>query len=175
MNRRPLAVLVRAALAAFAVLAAPACGGGAATMPPSAASPIAGQPLPDFKRRTLEGAEVDTKSLRGRVVVVKFFAKYCEPCKRTLPAVQALAKERQDIVFIGVAEDERESDVREVIGAYGLTFPVIHDRGNVLSGRYRVHEMPVTFVADAQGTVRWVGGAGQSEAELAQAIEALGQ
>jgi len=169
MIRRSLAALALAALS----LAAPACG-GAPMMPPSAASPLAGQALPDFKRRTIDGAEVDTKALRGRVVVVKFFAKYCEPCKRTLPAVQALAKERQDVVIIGVAEDEREADVREVIGAYGLTFPVIHDRGNVLSGRYRVSEMPVTFVADAQGTVRWVGGAGQSEAELGQAIEALG-
>ncbi|HSN97757.1 MAG TPA: TlpA disulfide reductase family protein [Candidatus Nanopelagicales bacterium] len=169
MIRRLLAALVVSALPLFG----PGCGGGAAQMPPSMQSPIAGKPLPDFKRRTLEGAEVDTKGLRGRVVVVKFFAKYCEPCKRTLPAVQALSKDRQDITFIGIAEDEREVDVREMIGAYGLTFPVIHDRGNVLSGRYRVSEMPVTFVVDAQGTIRWVGGPEQSEVELEQAILAV--
>jgi peroxiredoxin len=161
------------ALAALA-FAAPACG-GVQHMPPSMASPLAGKPLPDFQRPALDGAKVDTAALRGRVVVVKFFAKYCEPCKRTLPAVEALAKDRADVAFIGVAEDERESDVREVIGAYGLTFPVVHDRANVLSGRYRVSEMPVTFVADAKGVIRWIGGPAQSEDELEQAIGAAGQ
>lgn len=169
---RPLAVAL--ALATLP-LAAPACGGAAAPMPPSAASPLAGNPLPDFQRRSLGGAQVDTKGLRGRVVVVKFFAKYCEPCKKTLPAVESLAKERAEIAFIGVAEDEYEADVQEVVGTYGLTFPVVHDRGNVLSGRYRVSEMPVTFVADAQGVVRWVGGPGQSEDDLARAVSAIGQ
>jgi len=168
---RRLAVAL--ALAALS-LAAPACG-GAAQMPPSAASPLANNPLPDFQRRSLDGAQVDTKGLRGRVVVVKFFAKYCEPCKKTLPAVVTLAKERADVVFIGVAEDEREADVQEVVSAYGLTFPIVHDRGNVLSGRYRVSEMPVTFVADAQGVVRWIGGPGQSEDDLAKAVSAVGQ
>lgn len=164
-----------APLAALALaLAAPACG-GAPQMPPSMASPLAGKPLPDFQRPALDGARVDTKALRGRVVVVKFFAKYCEPCKRTLPAVEALSKDRADVAFIGVAEDEREADVQEMVRTYGLTFPVVHDRGNVLSGRYRVSEMPVTFVVDAQGVVRWVGGPGQSEDELQQAVAAAAQ
>ncbi|MCC6556969.1 MAG: TlpA family protein disulfide reductase [Polyangiaceae bacterium] len=167
-------IAVALALAALSIAPA-ACGGAAAQMPPSAASPLAGNALPDFQRRSLDGAQVDTKSLRGKVVVVKFFAKYCEPCKKTLPAVEALVKERADVAFIGVAEDEREEDVHTVISTYGLTFPVIHDRGNVLSGRYRVSEMPVTFVADAQGVVRWIGGPGQSESDLANAVSAVGQ
>jgi thiol-disulfide isomerase/thioredoxin len=170
IRRRSIAL----SLAALA-LSLSGCGGGAAAqMPPSAPSPLSGKALPDFQRRSIDGAKIDTKGLRGKVVVVKFFAKYCEPCKKTLPAAEALAKDRADIAFIGVAEDERESDVREVVGTYGLTFPIVHDRGNVLSGRYRVSEMPVTFVADAQGVVRWVGGPGQSEDDLSKAVTAAG-
>jgi thiol-disulfide isomerase/thioredoxin len=161
-----------ALLGALALGGASSCAGPAAP-PASAPSPLLSQPLPDFQRRTLDGGKLDTKGLRGKVVVVKFFAKYCEPCKRTLPAVERMAKEHAEIAFVGVAEDERESDVREVVSLYGLSFPVVHDAGNVLSGRFRVREMPYTFVADATGVVRWVGGPDQSEGDLAQAIASV--
>ena len=60
-----------------------------------------------------------------------------------------------------------------LVQGYGLSFPVVHDRGNVLAGRFRVREMPVTFVVDGQGVVQWVGGPGQNEGDLAQAIAAF--
>ena len=47
------------------------------------------------------------------------------------------------------------------------------DRGNVLAGRYRVTQMPVTFIVDAEGVVRWVGGPDQTEQELEQALRAI--
>lgn len=151
---------------------------GCATMPPSdphhPLSPAGAstKPLPDFKRRTIDGASFDTTSARGRVTVVKFFAKYCEPCKQTLPWFQQFVSGHKDVVVVGIAEDERESDVREMVQAYGLSFPIVQDTGNALSGRFRVTEMPVTFVADRAGRVRWVGGAGQTEDELEAAVSA---
>lgn len=160
----PTGILLGALLALTA-----ACGG---PPPPSAPSALLAQTLPDFRRPTLDGPTVDTKAARGQVVVVKFFAKYCEPCKRTLPAAEALHRENPDVLFIGVAEDERASDVREVVSAYGLSFPVVHDVGNVLSGRYRVTDMPMTFVARASGEVLWVGGPENTEAGLPLAIAA---
>ncbi len=162
-----LSARVVIALASLTLL--PACGGAP---PPSAPSALLAQSLPDFRRPALSGPSVDTAASRGHVVVVKFFAKYCEPCKRTLPAAEALHQQHPDVVFIGVAEDERASDVQEVVDAYRLTFPVVHDTGNVLSGRYRVSEMPATFVADGSGKVIWVGGPENTESGLAQAITA---
>ena len=140
--------------------------------PPSAPSALLERAVPSFKRRTLDGTEIATESLRGKVVVVKFFAKYCEPCKRTLPAIERLHKARPDMVVIGIAEDEHESDAREITAQFGLTFPVIHDTGNALSGRFRVTEMPSTFVVDRAGSVRWVGGPEATEAQIEQAIDA---
>jgi hypothetical protein len=47
---------------------------------------------------------------------------------------------------------------------------VVLDRGNVLAGRFRVNEIPVTFVVDAEGTVQWVGGPSHSETDLERAV-----
>jgi peroxiredoxin len=170
---------VRKESSLIAVALAALFGGSAcshATMPPSyarsALAPVGPEfkPLPDFQRHTLEGGSIDTKELRGKIVVVKFFAKYCDTCKQSLPWMERFAQEHPSVTVIGVAEDERESDAREVTASYKLSFPVVHDAGNVLSGRYRVSDMPITFVADKKGLIRWVGGPGQSEQELAQAV-----
>jgi cytochrome c biogenesis protein CcmG/thiol:disulfide interchange protein DsbE len=141
--------------------------------PPSAPSPLAQQTVPDFARPTIAGDRIDTEQLRGKVVVIKFFAKYCEPCKHTLPAAQKLHQKHPNVAFVGVSEDEYSSDAQALVSSYGLTFPVVHDQGNVLAGRFRVSEMPVTFVIDTQGVVQWVGGPGQNEDDLAAAIEAF--
>ena len=128
--------------------------------------------MPDFKRRTLDGKTADTKAARGQVLVLKFFAKYCEPCKKTLPAAERLHRQYTDVMFIGISEDEYRSDAKKIVDTYGLSFPVVHDAGNSLSGRYRVSEMPVTFVIDKSGAVRWVGATKQTKEGLRLAIEA---
>ena len=157
-------------------------GGCGAAMPPSYAqnalspsgpSALDAKAMPDVKRRTLEGGTFDTAEIRGRkVVVVKFFAKYCEPCKRSLPWFQRFASDHPEVAVLGVAEDERESDARDVATMYGLKFPIVHDTGNALSGRFRVSDMPITFVADKKGRIRWVGGPDQTEADLEAAVSA---
>lgn len=161
--------LKHAAILVAIALPVPACSHSAP--PPSHASALLDRPAPEFKRPTLDGSVFDTSSTRGKTLVVKFFAKYCEPCKRTLPRAEALHKNRSDIQFIGISEDESENDAREVQGLYGLTFPIILDRGNVLSGRFRVRDMPITFVISPDGMVKWVGGPDQSEDDLQRALE----
>lgn len=169
MLRRRFTSLVAAA---FLV---PACGKkkGPATMPPSMQSTLLGQPVPTFARPTLAGAQLDVAGLRGKIVVVKFFAEYCQPCRVTLPEAQSLAQQNADVVFVGVSEDEYEQKARDVAAQYGLSFAIVHDRGQVLAGRFRVREMPATFVVDTSGVIRWVGGPGQAEGDLGQAIAAV--
>ena len=144
--------------------------GGPSGPPPSTPSPLEGAALPKFQRRTVNTDKVDSAAA-GQVVVVKFFAKYCEPCKKTLPAAERLHRDRPGVLFVGVAEDEYQADVQEMIDLYQLTFPIVHDRGNVLAGRFRVQDLPITFVADKKGTIRWVGGGKTSESDLEAAID----
>ncbi len=168
----PASLLFASALGALVLTA---CHPTPTAPPPSAESPLAQKSLPDFQRPTLAGASIDTKALRGQVVVIKFFAKYCEPCKRTLPAAEKLHRKHPEVAFVGVSEDEYASDAQSLVQSYGLSFPVVHDQGNVLAGRFRVSEMPVTFVVDGQGVVQWVGGPGQDEDDLAAAIAVYGK
>ncbi len=158
-------------LAVIAVAGSLCCSRPPAAPPPSDASPLIGAALPDFNRTTLSGQRFEPLSTRGRVVVVKLFAKYCVPCRRTLPAAERLHERYPEVVFVGVAEDESESDAREVVAEHGLTFPVIHDRENVIAGRFRASTLPVTVVADQTGTIRWLRTGPVEEDELMSVIE----
>ncbi len=104
---------------------------------------------------------------------MKFFADYCAPCKRTLPAAERLHEQNPGVAFIGVSEDSDPATARALVRRMGLSFPVVRDQDNVLAGRFRVTAMPITFVIDRRGVVRWVGGPAQTEPELAQAIAAV--
>src|SRR5438094_7759049 len=119
------------ATAIFVASAATGCG-GAPALPASSSSQLLRHPMPRFQRPTLDGATFDTSAHTDGVVVVKFFAQYCEPCRRTLPAAEKLHRDRPDIVFVGISEDESDGVARELVQRHGLTFPVVHDAGNVL-------------------------------------------
>ncbi len=163
-----------ARLLAFVLLVSSGCARPVDGPPPlSSPSPLAGEAAPNFKRPTLAGTMVDTKELLGRVRVVKFFAEYCEPCKRTLPKAQTLHERYDEVAFVGVSEDERADSARALVGTYGLTFPVVMDRDNVLAGRFRVRDLPITFVIDKTGAVAWVGGPEHHEDALERALRAI--
>jgi thiol-disulfide isomerase/thioredoxin len=163
----PGAALAMALAAAGALV--PGCS--APAFPASAQHPLLGQHLPEMHhRQSIDGHLVDDGVLAGSPVLVKFFAEYCAPCKETLPAAERVHEAYPDVFFLGIDEDETTEVARSVTSRYGLTFPVVHDSSNVLAGRFRVSSMPTTFVADASGTIRWVGAEGQTEEELRQAV-----
>jgi cytochrome c biogenesis protein CcmG/thiol:disulfide interchange protein DsbE len=141
--------------------------------PQSATHPLLAHPLPDIHHRsTLDGQPFDSDQLAGKPVLIKFFADYCKPCKETLPAAERVHEAHPDVLFVGIDEDESVDAALALVQRYTLTFPVIHDAGNVLSGRFRVSTMPMTFVADGAGTIRWVGDETQTEDQLKMAVEA---
>jgi len=141
--------------------------------PPSAASEVLGAAMPAFRRPSVQGPIFDSAAASGRVVVVDFFAAYCLPCQRSLPAVERLARERRDVVFVGVSLDDDAGLALRQVMRHRLTFPVVHDAGNVLAGRFRVTDLPATFVIDGAGRIAWIAGPGQSEGALDRAVAAV--
>ncbi len=133
---------------------------------------LKGRPVADFKRAALDGQTIDTKALRGKTVVLKFFADYCVPCKRTLPEAERVHRDNPDVVFLGVSEDESPDAALALARRYGLTFPIVFDQGNVLAGRFRASELPVLFVVSRAGEITWVGGPDETEAQLVGAVRA---
>lgn len=155
----------------LALLAAAGCRPEA---PSSITHTLLQDTAPDFSRLTLTGDNLDTARLRGGLLVVKFFAQWCDPCQRTLPAFENLHRQRtSDVVFVGVSEDERAVDAEAQVKRYGLTFPIVVDRQGTIAARFRLSMMPMTFVIDRWGRLRWVGGPKQTETELAAAIAAF--
>ena len=142
-------------------------------LPPSAPGPALGRPLPEFSRRTLDGAPISSESLRGRVVVLEFFAQYCKPCWYALPEVQRLAAGDPELLVLGVGEDELASDTMMMARQLELGFPVVHDAGNALAARFRVRQIPATLVLDRTGVVRWQARPGDGVAELRRAVAAI--
>jgi peroxiredoxin len=144
-------------------------------LPQSATNALVGSELPDFRGATLAGAELDSVDLRGKPVVIKFFAEYCVPCQRTLPAVERLHRARPDVAFVGVSEDDLAATAGDIVAKYGLSFPVVHDASKELMQSFRVRELPATFVVDRHGVVRWVAGPAQTEQDLDEALRLVAE
>jgi cytochrome c biogenesis protein CcmG, thiol:disulfide interchange protein DsbE len=135
--------------------------------PPSTPHPLLGQPVPEFRRATVQGGVVAPEP--GRVVVVEFFARWCIPCQKRLPQVEKLRADLSDVRFVGVSLDERIEDALVQTRAYHLGFPVILDVGRVLAGRFRVTELPAVIVVGKDGRIAWFGGPEQPEDALRRA------
>lgn len=111
--------------------------------------------------------------MRGKVVVLEFFAQYCVPCRTAMPAAEAAHKERPAALFVGVSEDDSASTAESLARSFGVTFPIVHDQDKVLAGRLRVSELPATIVLDAAGVVRWVGADASTTEELKRVIDSV--
>ncbi|HXB57820.1 MAG TPA: TlpA disulfide reductase family protein [Vicinamibacteria bacterium] len=112
---------------------------------------------PPFKLAALSGGEVDLGSLKGRLLVVNFWATWCPPCVQEMPSLERLhrALAGEGLVVLGISVDEDETALRRFVSEHGLTFPVLRDPGGtVAKGFYHATGYPETFVIDREGFVR---------------------
>lgn len=136
----------------------------AATQPeiveqPSAVSLI-NQPAPDFTLTNLAGDTVSLADMRGRVVFLNFWATWCGPCRREMPAFDAFMAEQAELgdagaIILAVNDGETPEQITaffEEIGIAGI--PVLLDRASAVRQRYSVFAMPTTYIIDANGVVR---------------------
>ncbi len=119
---------------------------------------VGGQ-APKLDLPALDGDRVTLTSLKGRVVVIDFWATWCGPCRKALPQLQDLAKEFSDrpVTFLTVDCFERSSGaqmrakVAEVAESLGLTLPVLLDEDGGTAKRWGVSGIPATFIIDMEG------------------------
>ena len=127
-----------------------------------------------------EGNEVQLSDMKGKPVILNFWASWCPPCKAEMPDFEEAYKEHGDeIVFmmINLTDGYRETveKAKNHIGKEGYTFPVYFDTKSEVGYSFSVSSIPATYLIDAKGNI--VGHAiGMIDSEsLAQAIEALKQ
>jgi len=114
---------------------------------------------PTFTRSTLEGTTVSLEDLRGKVVVIKFWATWCPPCVASIPTVDAMAKEfaGEDVAIIGISTDRDVITLRRFLENKAKAYPIISDPVGEISGSYEVQAIPTFVVIDKKGVVRSVG------------------
>ncbi|MDX6550916.1 MAG: cytochrome c biosis protein CcmG, thiol:disulfide interchange protein DsbE [Gaiellales bacterium] len=93
--------------------------------------------------------------LRGKLVVLNFWASWCGPCKDEAPLLEQISVQYRDqgVVVLGIDSQDATSDGRKFAAKYGLTYPLLHTAGSDLSHRWGVTGYPETFLLDRQGRV----------------------
>src|SRR5713101_2313545 len=122
----------------------------------AARPPRVGGPAPEITLKDLQGQEVRLSDLRGKIVLLNFWATWCKPCKEEMPAMQASYDKLrgQGLVVLAVNELEDTEKVIEHIRTHGHTFPVVMDHNNHVANLYGVVGLPASFLIDRQGIVR---------------------
>ena len=144
---------------------------------PTAISPVPAAPPVELRLPDLEGRERTLDELKGKVVLVNFWASWCTPCITEMPSIQRLAEAMRGKPFavIGVNVGEAVGRVRVVVQRLGTNFPMLLDKDSAVFDRWGVTVMPTTYVLDGEGMVRYLG-RGPLEwdgVEISEALERL--
>jgi thiol-disulfide isomerase/thioredoxin len=158
-------VLAAAALAVF--------------LSPAAAAPLApwaGGGTPPLVLKTPAGEIVDLARMRGKVVLVNFWATWCAPCVEEMPALARLRDRLAGRGFevLAVNQGEMPARVRDFTARAGLDLTMLMDRDKEAAAAWKVRALPTTFVVDAAGRIRlFAEGELDTGASLEAAVEAL--
>ena len=137
---------------------------GPAEMPAALVSPgmtveaKAGSLAPDFLLATLDGGELRLSDLRGKGVIVNFWASWCAPCRKEMPQfVAAYDQYRgEGLEVVAVNVQESPSIIRPFVDDFGMKFPVVLDKRSSVSDSYRLSGLPMTYFIDREGVIRSV-------------------
>jgi peroxiredoxin len=115
-----------------------------------------GQEAPHFTLSDLEGRPVRLADLRGKVVLLNFWATWCPPCRAEMPSMEGAYRAYRDRGFtiLAVAGDRQGAPVvAPFMREYGLTFPTVLDVTGAVAARYRVRTIPTTLLLDREGRI----------------------
>ncbi len=149
--------VIRTVTRLLPLLAALACA-GQTPRPSVKPSPLAGLPL-DVTAQDLSGNPVRIDAGKGQVLVVDFFATWCQPCKVQIPHLEQLERELggQGLAVYGVSFDDDPEAIRGMATQMQIGFPILWDRGGEkLAPALSIQRLPTTLLVDRRGTIRSV-------------------
>ncbi|MBI3523896.1 MAG: TlpA family protein disulfide reductase [Betaproteobacteria bacterium] len=158
-NKRWRALLAGLILSLFGATSAYAAGG-------EVFSPVPGTPLaPKLKLKNMDGKEVSLEKLRGKVVIINFWATWCPPCRREMPSLQRLWLQhggKTDLQIVAVNIGENAETVLDFMGTLDAapTFTIVFDKDSAALRQWPIKGLPTTFLLDRKGRIvyRAIGG-----------------
>jgi peroxiredoxin len=119
-----------------------------------------GTRLPEIGLQDLAGRRIDIASLRGKVVLVDFWASWCAPCKQEMPVLERLYQKYRDrgLTIVGVSVDQESANVGDFLKQLKVSFPIVHDKSHEVANRFHPPRMPSSYIVDRNGVVRFVHG-----------------
>ncbi len=122
----------------------------------NAAQLKAGDTFPALEKFSLEGKLPD--GLKGKIVLVDFFASWCAPCKASFPALNEIHEKygAKGLVIVAVNVDEKRSNLENFLKKHPAQFAVVRDGSQKLVAAAQVETMPTSFLLDGSGRVRFV-------------------
>ncbi|OGO42358.1 MAG: hypothetical protein A2Z04_05190 [Chloroflexi bacterium RBG_16_57_9] len=137
--------------------------------------PKIGQPASSFSLTTFDGRQIALNDLKGKVVVVNFWASWCKPaCWDEAPDLERTWRKYKDrgVMFIGIDYVDTESEGLAFLKNFDITYPNGPDLGSKISQVYRVKGVPETVVIDKSGKIAAIGRGGISTAKYEGPIDA---
>jgi cytochrome c biogenesis protein CcmG/thiol:disulfide interchange protein DsbE len=144
--------------------------------PRSIPSPLVGRPAAPFALTAFDGAPVRLADLHGKVVVVNFWASWCNPaCYEEAPVLERAWRTYRErgVVIVGVDIQDTEEAARKFIRDFGLTFPNAPDPGGKVSVDYGVYGVPETFFVARDGAIRAKHVGAVTDAVIREKLESL--
>ena len=110
----------------------------------------------DFEVETFDGDTLKLSDLKGKVVVLNFWASWCPPCRWEMPSFERISKEYGDkeVVFVGLALSDTLRDARGFADSVGVTYPLALDSTGRIAAAYNVRSLPTTFFIDREGQIQ---------------------
>jgi peroxiredoxin len=140
-----------------------------------------GRPAPDFSAEVISGGDPGNRmrlsTLRGKAVVLDFWASWCAPCRQQMPVVEQMTRRftDKDLVVIGINTSDSRSDAMEFLQSSPPVYPSLFDDGGFIGKAYDVKTLPQVIVVDREGVITAVRKSIVQEPELEQLIrDALG-
>jgi cytochrome c biogenesis protein CcmG/thiol:disulfide interchange protein DsbE len=138
---------------------------------------VTSKPAPGFTLKTLEGETLTLAQFKGKPVVLNFFASWCGPCKDEAPMLAAAAQEFKDVVFLGIAYNDKLDKAKEFRDNYDLRFPIAMD-DDTDAGRasvnYALFSVPETYYIDREGIIQHHNPGPITRADLEAGLKTIG-